>query len=142
MSAPADPAPRGTDLGLPAEGPGSVASVGARVVAFLLDAAAGVLLGGLVGIGVDLTPLERGLVNNGAFALQMVVLQALTGQSLGMRAVGLRVHRLTGPDGLPGFLPALVRTALLLLLLPAVIFDRDGRGLHDRAASTVVVRAR
>lgn len=142
MSAEAAPAPRGSGLGLPAEGPGSVASVGARVVAFLLDAAAGVLLGGLVGIGVDLTPLERGLVNNGAFALQMVVLQALTGQSLGMRVVGLRVHRLTSPDGLPGFLPALVRTALLLLLLPAVVFDRDGRGLHDRAASTVVVRAR
>jgi uncharacterized RDD family membrane protein YckC len=112
------------------------------VAAFALDAVAGVLLGALVGSAVELTPLERGLVNNGMFALQMVVLQALTGQSLGMRLVGLRVHRLTSPDGVPGFGPAVVRTALLLLLVPALVFDRDGRGLHDKAASTVVVRAR
>lgn len=143
MSAAAAPDARGDDLGLPAAGPGSVASLGARVVAFVLDALAGVALGGIVVVaGVEVTPLERGLVNNAAFALQLVVLQALTGQSLGMRVVGLRVHRLTSPDGLPGFLPALVRTALLFLLVPAVVFDRDGRGLHDRAAATVVVRAR
>jgi uncharacterized RDD family membrane protein YckC len=33
------------------------------------------------------------------------------------------------------------RTALLALLLPALIFDRDGRGLHDRLTDTAVVRA-
>jgi uncharacterized RDD family membrane protein YckC len=37
--------------------------------------------------------------------------------------------------------PAALRTALLMLLIPALISDRDGRGLHDRAAGTVVVRA-
>jgi uncharacterized RDD family membrane protein YckC len=31
---------------------------------------------------------------------------------------------------------------LLGLLIPAVIWDRDGRGLHDRAAGTVVIRGR
>jgi uncharacterized RDD family membrane protein YckC len=36
---------------------------------------------------------------------------------------------------------AVIRTALLSLLLPAVIFDRDGRGLHDRLTDTAVVRA-
>ena len=36
---------------------------------------------------------------------------------------------------------ALVRTALLCLLVPAVVFDRDGRGLHDRLTDTAVVRA-
>ena len=38
-------------------------------------------------------------------------------------------------------MPVALRTALLLLLVPALITDRDGRGLHDRAAGTVVVRA-
>jgi uncharacterized RDD family membrane protein YckC len=27
-------------------------------------------------------------------------------------------------------------------VIPATIWDRDGRGLHDKAAGTVVVRAR
>jgi hypothetical protein len=36
----------------------------------------------------------------------------------------------------------LVRTALLCLVIPAIVVDRDGRGLHDRAAASVVVRTR
>ena len=31
-------------------------------------------------------------------------------------------------------------TALLFLLVPALVFDRDGRGLHDRYSDTAVVR--
>jgi uncharacterized RDD family membrane protein YckC len=31
---------------------------------------------------------------------------------------------------------------LILLVLPPLIVDRDGRGLHDRLAGTVLVRAR
>jgi len=33
-----------------------------------------------------------------------------------------------------------VRSALLCLVIPAVVWDRDGRGLHDTAAGTVLVR--
>ena len=49
-------------------------------------------------------------------------------------------------NGLPfrcrQWLRPLRRTALaiLLLLVPAVIWDRDGRGLHDRLTETAVVR--
>jgi len=35
-----------------------------------------------------------------------------------------------------------LRTLLICLVIPAVIWDRDGRGLQDRAAGTVVVKAR
>lgn len=132
----------GSRLGLPSAGPGSVASTPRRVIAFLLDLAVGVLIGGVVVLFLaDVSPLQRSLANNLAFALQMVVLQALTGQSMGMRLVGIRVRRLA-VDGPVGLLPALLRTALLAMLIPALIFDRDRRGLHDRAASTVVVDAR
>jgi uncharacterized RDD family membrane protein YckC len=134
----------GTGLGLPAAGPGAVASTPARLLAFVLDLAAGALIGGLVVVFLaDVSPQQRGLANNAAFAMQMVVLQALTGQSMGMRLVGIRVRRLSG-DGTTGLglLPALLRTALLVLLVPALVYDRDRRGLHDRAAGTVVVRAR
>lgn len=132
----------GSRLGLPAEGPGSVASTLWRVVAFLLDLAVGVLIGlFFVQFLGEVSPQQRSLATNVGFAVQLVVLQALTGQSIGMRLVGLRVRRLA-VDGPIGLLPALLRTALLVLLIPALIYDRDRRGLHDRAASTVVVNAR
>ena len=35
---------------------------------------------------------------------------------------------------------AFVRTLLILLVIPAVIYNRDQRGLHDLAADSVVVR--
>jgi uncharacterized RDD family membrane protein YckC len=39
-------------------------------------------------------------------------------------------------------LPRIVlRTLLLCLVIPAVIWDSHGRGLHDRAAGSIVVRA-
>lgn len=134
---------RGRRLGLPPEGPGAVATTGSRVAAFVLDVLAGALIGGLVnGLLSDPTPGQRTLTSNGAFALEVLLLTALTGQSIGMRVLGLRVVRLSAPAGPPGFLPAALRTALLMLILPAVIFDRDGRGLHDKAAGTVVVRTK
>jgi len=49
----------------------------------------------------------------------------------------VRVDRHAAVD--PGRI--LVRTVLLFLLVPAVVFDRDGRGLHDRLSDTAVVRA-
>jgi uncharacterized RDD family membrane protein YckC len=34
------------------------------------------------------------------------------------------------------------RTLLLALVIPAVVYDRDRRGLHDKVGATVVVRVR
>ena len=45
-------------------------------------------------------------------------------------------------DGRPlGLVGVFVRTLLLCLLVPALIWDRDGRGLHDKAVGSVLVRA-
>ena len=74
-------------------------------------------------------------------ALVYVVGLALTGQTPGMRLLRLRVVPVTDSAPSVGLVPAALRTALLMLLIPALISDRDGRGLHDRAAGTVVVRA-
>jgi uncharacterized RDD family membrane protein YckC len=35
-----------------------------------------------------------------------------------------------------------IRTVLLCLVIPPVVYDADGRGLHDRAAGTIVLRTR
>jgi hypothetical protein len=42
--------------------------------------------------------------------------------------------------GYLGLWRPLVRTLLLCLGIPALIWDRDQRGLHDKAAGTVLVR--
>ena len=132
----------GRRYGLPEDGPGAVATTGSRFAALFVD----ILVGGLVAALVngylgDPSLLVRNLVVNGSFAVQVVLLQSLTGQSLGMRLIGIRVARLQQPGAVPGFLPVAVRTALLFLVLPAIVLDRDGRGLHDKAAGTVVLRA-
>ena len=133
----------GRRLGLPPEGPGAVATTGSRVAALVVDVIVGALIGGLVNVYLDdPTSLQRTLATNGAFAAQVIVLQALTGQSIGMRLVGIRVARRADPEGPPGLLPVAVRTALIFLVLPAVLLDRDGRGLHDKAGGTVVLRAK
>ena len=44
--------------------------------------------------------------------------------------------------GAAGGWRAVVRTALLCLLVPALLVDADGRGLHDRLTGTAVVRDR
>jgi uncharacterized RDD family membrane protein YckC len=45
-------------------------------------------------------------------------------------------------DGRPvGLWWSLVRTVLLLAVIPPLVYDRDQRGLHDKAANTAVVRA-
>ena len=134
---------RGRRWGLPPEGPGAVATTGSRVAAFALDVVFSAFIGAFVNaLLTDPTDTQRTLVSNGAFALQVLLLTALTGQSLGKRVLGIRVVRLAERDGPPGFLPAAIRTALVMLVIPAVFLDRDGRGLHDKAAGTLVVRTR
>ena len=130
---------RGVRLGLPAEGPGSVCGFGPRLAAFAVDAVVANLLAGVPYLfGVHYHQGDRGLVVGAAFLLMELVLVASAGQTLGMRVLRLRVMR---PDGrIPGPLSVLLRTVLLGLVIPAVIWDRDGRGLHDRASGVVVVR--
>ena len=54
------------------------------------------------------------------------------------RELRIRVERLDGQR--PGLGRALVRSLLLVAAVPAWIWDRDQRGLHDQAAGTLVVR--
>lgn len=135
-------------LGLPESGPGSAASLAPRLVALLIDwfacqlIAYAVLGGGWGATGwASLAPLA-------VFAVENLLLVSTLGTTLGHRMLGLAVHsarpgssrsRLGRP---PGLLPTLLRTALLCLVIPPLVIDRDNRGWHDRAAGTVIVRTR
>lgn len=125
---------RGASLGLPAAGPGSLATFGSRVGAFCVDAAGSALVAALF-TAPDL-PGNWALV---AFALITAGSLMVFGQTPGMQLVGLRLAH-PRPDGRLAPWRAVVRTALLCLLLPALLVDADGRGLHDRLTDTAVVR--
>jgi uncharacterized RDD family membrane protein YckC len=127
---------RGAALGLPADGPGSLAGFGQRAGAFVIDAFAAALIAGLV--TAPELPQNWSLLS---FGLITVVFLVITGQTPGMRVLALRLaHEQPGQRLAPW--RAVVRTALLMLLLPALVVDSDGRGLHDRLTGTAVVRDR
>jgi uncharacterized RDD family membrane protein YckC len=58
-----------------------------------------------------------------------------------MRLTGLRIAH-PRPGERLALWRAVVRTALLMLLVPALLVDADGRGLHDRLTDTAVVHER
>jgi uncharacterized RDD family membrane protein YckC len=130
---------RGRRLGLPAAGPGSIASFNLRLGAVLVDLVVATLIGALVnGFLRHPTVQTRQGVGIAVVLLIYAVLLPTAGQTLGMRVANIRVQRLDGR--LLSFVPALLRGALVVLTLPALFTDRDGRGLHDKAVRSVVVR--
>ena len=132
---------RGQRLGLPESGQGSVAGFGRRLGALFIDwfaaeFAAVALSRGQSSYGTS----SFGWVVLAVFAAEVFLLTWLSGASFGQRLLGLRVASLI--DRPLGAFRALARTVLLCLVVPAVVWDRDGRGMHDRAVASVVVRAR
>jgi uncharacterized RDD family membrane protein YckC len=76
------------------------------------------------------------------FGLENLLLLTTLGATFGMRLLGIGVLRLDGPAaGRPLPLPAAaLRTLLLCLAVPALVWDRQYRGLHDKAVGSAVVR--
>ena len=133
----------GKGLGLPREGENSMAPFSARMMAFALDIIASSLIGGLIRAQLD-HPSGRTvqLLGFGVLFVEHVLMVALTGQTFGMRLLGLKVLRLKDVSRVPGFLTALLRTVPLLASIGLTgFFTREGRGFHDLAAGSVVVRA-
>lgn len=123
---------------MPDRGPGSIASLGRRVVAILVDwAVCNVIAVGFLGYRLGAGGLSS-FKPLAVFVVMNLLLVGTLGSTLGHRMLGLRVVRLHEAGAGP--LPALIRTILLALVIPAVIWDRDTRGFHDKLAGTVLVR--
>lgn len=135
----------GARLGLPEDGPGATGGWIRRVVALCVDW----LIASLVASSVVGKPLWAGgndlaTAQLAVFFVMTAVLTAFAGSTIGHRFLGLRVARIA-PDktlvtGPAGIVPGLIRALLICLVIPAVVYDTDQRGLHDRAAGTIVVR--
>jgi uncharacterized RDD family membrane protein YckC len=111
-----------------------VASFGRRFVALLLDWALCTLVASLFVDDLRANPWPQ----LGVFVLVHAFFVGLFGQTPGMAPARIRCLSIAdgGAIGIPR---ALLRALLLALVIPAVISDGDGRGLHDRAAGSIVV---
>ncbi|MEI4271921.1 RDD family protein [Klenkia sp. LSe6-5] len=133
-SSPSQGRARGAALGLPADGPGSIAPFGTRAVAFVVDAVLSAVVAAAVVQGI---PQNWSLLSFGLITVASLV---LVGRTPGQALLKLQLaHPRQGER--VALWRAVVRTGLLMLLVPALVVDGDGRGLHDRLTSTAVIRS-
>jgi len=129
----------GQRLGLPKTGPRSLARMGRRIGALLID--------WLIAYGLAALGMTFGLVSMATLSTAVLivwfVLGALSvrlfGFTPGQLACGLLVVPVDGREHV-GIGRAVVRGLLIALVIPAVVTDSDLRGLQDRVTNTAVVR--
>ncbi|HEX5401400.1 MAG TPA: RDD family protein [Pseudonocardiaceae bacterium] len=126
---------------MPERGPGSIPSMGRRLLALIVDTVFATLVTSLFVHTGSLSPDHVQTLNYWSLVtwfLLNVIGVGFFAASPGMVLLKLRVARV---DGASYVFPlrAAVRTVLIAVLLPAVVWDRDHRGLHDKVAGTIVV---
>ncbi|WP_297599676.1 RDD family protein [Mycobacterium sp.] len=129
----------GEKLGLPQNGPGSLAPMGRRLGALMID--------WLISYGLAALAMRFGLYPQPAISTAVLVIWfvlgvvsvRLFGFTPGQLALRLQVVTVDG-RGLVGTGRAVVRGLLVGTVVPALFTDWDGRGLQDRLTATAVVR--
>lgn len=122
----------GERLGLPTSGPRSIGRLGRRVLALVIDWAIA------TGASLLITHEQNPWVTLAAFAVLQVIFISTAAGSIGHLVVGLRVVPVR--PAWVGVVRPIIRTLLICLVIPAVIWDSDQRGLHDKVAGTLLVR--
>lgn len=121
----------GERLGLPERGRGSVARAGRRIVGICIDWGLAVLVSWAF-FAYDASATLA------IFAVMQYVLVITLGGSVGHVVLGMRVRPLT--RGYVSLWRPALRIVLLCLVVPAVVWNADQRGLHDVFSGTVLVR--
>jgi uncharacterized RDD family membrane protein YckC len=132
----------GERLGLPETGPQSVARVGRRFAAITLDwvisAMVLMLITGRDYLTISSTPLGQMQLLATFVALQILSIWAIGG-SIGHRLMRLYIVNLQG-GGVTWWRP-IARSVLLALVVPALVWDSDQRGFHDKVAGTLLLKS-
>ncbi len=81
-----------------------------------------------------------GITTTLIFVAEYAILIALTGASFGHRLLRLKVVDFSH-GGLPTIRQALIRTGLMAIVITAITYDEDGRGIHERFSQTKLERA-
>jgi uncharacterized RDD family membrane protein YckC len=108
-------------------------------VAIALDWLAALFLARLIP-GMEYASGDYAFATLAIFALEIIVFTWLTGSSFGQRIMGIAVVSQAG--GRLSLWRIVVRTALICIVIPALVYDSQRRGLQDLAVgSKVVMRA-
>lgn len=129
----------GHRLGLPEQGPGSIARFGRRVGALLID---WLICYGLAALAMTFGWVSITMLSTAVLVVWFVmgaVSVRLFGFTPGQLALGLMVVPVDNRQHV-GLGRALVRGLLIALVVPPLFSDVDLRGLHDQATRTAVVR--
>jgi len=112
---------------------------GRRMAALALDWLACYAIVAALSGGVNKMSPNSSLYVLVIFFLEVWILTALQGGTLGHRLFGMRVVRFED-GGAISIRQALIRTMLLVLVVTAVTFDQNGRGIHERLSGSVLTR--
>ena len=114
-------------------------SLGRRLAALLIDWIIAALSAvALTGVSYPPKNPSENFVIVAFFIGEVALMTGLVGFTIGKRLLGLKVENPAGtPIGIPR---AVLRTALLSIVLPAIVMNDDKRGLHDIAAGSRVIR--
>lgn len=131
----------GERLGLPKKGPLAIGRIGRRIGAIAVDWLLATVLAQLAGRTLlqNIDAEWQPTVTLTIFALMQMIFIPTIGGSIGHRIFGLRIIKLGG--GWVGVWRPAVRTLLLLLVIPVLVWDSDQRGFHDKIAATALVLA-
>src|ERR1700744_1051995 len=128
----------GQPLGLPEHGPGSLARMGRRLAALLVD---WLLAYGLAALGMTLGLISARMLSSAVLVIWLVLgvlAVRLFEFTPGQFALGLRVASIDDRQHV-GLGRAAVRGGTIALVIPALFVAGDGRGLQDRLTATAVV---
>ena len=123
------------------------ATFGRRFAALMIDWIVALFISNLIGphqMGRITTAraqqivIESAWLQTGIFALEIIMMTTLVGGSFGQLALKLRIVS-TDTGGRPNILQVIVRTILILLVVPALL-TKEGRGFHDIIARTRIVK--
>lgn len=110
---------------------------GKRILALIIDWASAILVVQVIPNAPEYGTQRNSLLTLIIFALQVILFTWLMGASFGQRIVGLRVKDFI-KDSNPRLLQSIFRTLLIVLIIPPLLADSDGRGLHDRLVKTKI----
>lgn len=111
-----------------------------RALALMVDWVASTLVAiAIVGLETYRDDPTAGFVVLGVYVVENTIFCAVGGGSFGQLATRLRVVRNDGSGRPLSLLAALVRSVLIALLIPPLVFRPDGRGLHDLAVGSVTI---
>ena len=110
-----------------------------RIIALIFDWGAAILVVQVIPNGPDYGTQSNSLLTLIVFATEVTLFTWMMGSSFGQRIVGLRVIDFYS-DSNPTFVQSLFRTFLIVVLVPPLLADAEGRGLHDRLAKTKIIK--